>query len=136
MPVANDVTVNTTEDSAPVMKDLLQVAYAALASGNTIAAEPIFSAYAQEFPDDAAGSIGKASILLAHGYFNESVEELSQNAINARVNAEEARKVMLVALMMAGRMQEAGRIHQDMMASDGSPYFTKHTHDAQQYFGH
>lgn len=105
-------------------KLLSEVGFAAVNSGNFESAQTIFLSLRHAEPENAAGSIGLASIAMAKGQLDEAIALLDESAFSEKNNAHEAKKLLLIAAMLKGDQVKAGQVHhslateRDTMPSD------------------
>lgn len=97
-----------------LIKLLSEVGFAAVKSGNFESAQTIFLSLRHAEPDNAAGSIGLASIAMANGNMDEAIALLDESAFTKQRNAHEAKKLLLIATMLKGDQEKAGQVHKSL----------------------
>lgn len=96
-------------------KLLSEVGFAAVKAGSFESAQTIFLSLRHAEPDNAAGSIGLASIAMARGKMDEAIELLDDSASSKQRNAHEAKKLLLIATMLKGDQAKAGQVHKSLV---------------------
>ncbi|OED36070.1 hypothetical protein AB833_28720 [Chromatiales bacterium (ex Bugula neritina AB1)] len=99
---------------------LTSLGFSKLAAGMFGESGSIFEIISRQLPDDAIGPIGLASIEICNGHYNRAITILQDGPIHAKVNAHEARKVLLNALIFSNRMIEAGELHRSFIHIDSA----------------
>ncbi|CAA6826341.1 MAG: Unknown protein [uncultured Thiotrichaceae bacterium] len=95
-------------------KILFEIGFAAVNAGNFDSAQTIFLSLIDAEPENAAGSIGLASIAMAQGQMDEAVELLYESAFSKKSHAHEAKKLLLIATMLKGDQAKAGQVHHSL----------------------
>lgn len=55
---------------------------------------PIYEAWAEAYPDDALGSVGRGLALVGEGKFEEGVELVRQASVNSKTRSDQAADVL------------------------------------------
>ncbi|MCK5917349.1 MAG: hypothetical protein KAG34_02935 [Cocleimonas sp.] len=93
---------------------LLKIGFLAVKFSNFKPAELIFISLKNIESENAAGSIGLASIAMSKGNMEEAIEYLDEIAFSKVTNAHEAKKLLLIASMLHGDQEQAGKIHHSL----------------------
>ena len=102
------------------LKLLSEIGMSAAAHGYGDSARPIFDALAAYRPRNAAAWIGYALIELAQGKFDQAITILSGDQVIGKTCEKEAKGMLLVALYLANRREEARRVHRELLSAPDS----------------
>lgn len=100
---------------------LAEIALAAGGAGLGDAARPIVALLARLEPDHPAAAIASAVGAMAANRPEEAVETLRRDALGKARGQDAARGVLLVALVAAGRQDEARRLADEVLAGPDLP---------------
>lgn len=114
---------------------LNSLAFACLGAGIAEPTRPVFELVAAQRPFDAAGPIGLAAIAMCHGRHDEAIHILRGDPVYAKINAHEARKVLLNALVFSNRLVEAGELHRTFMHFDAANDERGYIQESEAFFG-
>ena len=89
------------------LKELSNVAYAAVLMNINGGQEDVFDMLIDQCPGNAVGHIGGALMMLRDQRFEEAITSLRENAVTAPINQANAEAVLLFSLYVAGRHDEA-----------------------------
>lgn len=103
------------------LKLLSEVALSAAVQGHGKRAKPIFDALRHLRPDNAAAAIGYALTEMTHGNFQEAARILRKDGVTAKNGAAEAKAMLMVALMMGGRSEEADPVQRELLQGTDGP---------------
>ena len=106
-----------TED----LKLLSEIAMSAAVRGQGPQAKPIFEALARLQPNNAAAAIGYALTELTRGRFQDAVQILQRDGIKAKAGAAEAKAILMVSLVLAGRSDEARSVQRELIRNGDGP---------------
>lgn len=104
------------------------LAISCLATGLVDEAQPAFELISQSAPGHSAGPVGLASVELSRGNYDKACDILQNGAVDSQVNAAQARKILMNALIAANRLDEADDLRDSLMeltaANDEHEYVT------------
>lgn len=103
------------------LKLLSEIALSAAVQGHGKRAKPIFDALQRLRPDNAAAAIGYALTEMTHGNFQEATRILRKDGITAKNGATEAKAMLMVALLMGGRAEEADPVQRELLQGADGP---------------
>ena len=103
------------------LKLLSEIALSASVQGHGKRAKPIFDALRHLRPDNAAAAIGYALTEMTHGNFQEAARILRRDGVTAKKGGTEAKAMLVVALMMAGRSEEADPVQRELLEGGDGP---------------
>lgn len=115
-------------------KLLSEVGFVAIKSGNFDSARTIFIALQQTEPNNVAGDIGLASIALAMGKMDEAVDLLEISSFSGKRNSYEAKKLLLIATMLKGDQEKAGKIHHILASERADKPSEERIKEAKEFF--
>ena len=122
-------------DSIQMMAEL---AFSSINTGHFDNASHVFQSLSQLSPDDAIGSIGNATLLMAKGDIKGAINEIEANGLNKTVNLHEANQLLLIAAMLDGDNQKSEQVHQHFIINNICPEHEEeqsmHLDDAHQFF--
>lgn len=98
---------------------LTQIGFASVMRGRIDEARPIFDALAEFAPDNAASAIGIGLGALIRGDLDMAIRTLKKDGVTKPVGSAEAKAVLLIALQLAGRLDEAEFVKRDVMRREG-----------------
>ena len=111
------------------------LAISCLATGLVDEAQPAFELISTAAPENSAGPIGLASVELARGNYNEACQILQDSAAQLAGDSDQARKILMHALVASNRLDEADDLRDSLMelnaANDDQEYLVQ-TH---KFFG-
>lgn len=113
---------------------LLQVGFAAIKTGMYDSAQAIFEGIDRQEMDNAAGRIGLAMTALVNGDMEKAVVCLDDMAFSNKSNAYEAKKLLLIASILSGDQEKAGRVHQSLAEASKTPMSTEKQQEAKVFF--
>lgn len=99
-----------TELSNEDIFTLTEIGYACVMYGVNADVEPIFETLNMLYPDNTAGAIGHAIIYLNRGNFDAAIEVLQSCLQQCSTNTEEAQAILMLAMYMGGRNEEAAAL--------------------------
>lgn len=99
---------------------LAEIGYVAVGRGLHGEAGRLFQAVQAARPESAAAGIGRALLALSRGENDEAVRVLERDALRAEPTSLEARRVLALALGLAGRMNEQSRVSAEIMRLEAS----------------
>ena len=99
---------------------LTEIGYASVMFGIADQAEPIFNALSKVCPENAAGSIGLAISEMSRGNFDAAAEILERSSRDADTSAGEAKAILMLALFLGGRVEEAEQLAEDVREQGGA----------------
>ncbi|MCB9942288.1 MAG: hypothetical protein H6851_01515 [Geminicoccaceae bacterium] len=99
---------------------LTQIGYSAVIRGLIEESRPIFEALKICAPNNAAAAIGLALGALIQGDLDQAIAILKRDGISKPKSGNEAKAVLMIALQLAGRQNEADILKRDM-AQVGGP---------------
>lgn len=104
------------------------LAMSCLATGLIDEAQPAFELISESAPGHSAGPVGLASVELARGNYDKACDILQNSAAESHLNATQARKILMNALIAANRLDEADELRDSLMelgaANDDHEYVT------------
>lgn len=104
------------------------LAISCLATGLVDQAQPAFELISESAPGHSAGPVGLASVELARGNYDKACDILQSSAEKSSVNASQARKILLNALVATNRLDEADELRDSLTklnaANDDHEYVT------------
>ncbi len=104
------------------------LAISCLATGLVDQAQPAFELISESAPGHTAGPVGLASVELARGNYDKACDILQSSAETTSVNASQARKILMNALVAANRLDEADELRDSLTkleaANDDHEYVT------------
>ena len=106
-----------TED----LKLLSEIAMSAAVRGHGPRAKPIFEALAHLQPGNAAAPIGYALTEIVQARFENAVQILRRDGITAETGATEAKAMLMVSLVLAGRSEEARVLQRELIRNGDGP---------------
>jgi len=98
---------------------LTEIGYASVMYGLSADVEPIFAALNRLYPENTAGAIGHAIMFLNKGNYNAAIEVLQSSLQQCSTNTEEAKAILMLAMHMGGRSDEAEILADDADADTG-----------------
>ncbi len=111
------------------------LAISCLATGLVDEAQPAFELISESAPGHSAGPIGLASVELARGHYNNACEILQNSADELNGNADQARKILMNALIAANRLDEADELRESLMSLSASNDEHEYLAVSHQFFG-
>lgn len=93
---------------------LTQIGFSAVIRGMDDEATIIFKALDAWAPSSAAAAIGFALSALLKGNFDRAISVLKSDGINKDSSGAEAKAVLLIALQLSGRLDEAESLKKDL----------------------
>jgi tetratricopeptide (TPR) repeat protein len=111
------------------------LAVSCLATGMIDEAQPAFELINGAAPMQDAGPVGLASVELARGNYDKAVEILKQCADENRVNAENARKLLMHALVATNRLDEADELRDSLTRLDAANDEQEYLVQSHKFFG-
>ncbi|HPE61412.1 MAG TPA: tetratricopeptide repeat protein [Thiolinea sp.] len=118
----------------PVTLLMIEIGFCALRLGAFTQAGKLFQIAAERHPEDAAGSIGLAMVALGQGQVDNALTLLEQGLEPARLNREEAEKLLLITYMLAGEDRKAGQLHQQLAHNSPHPASQEQHEQAGHFF--
>ena len=94
---------------------LTEIGYASVMYGLGDDVEPIFEALTLLYPENTAGSIGYAITNMNRGNFNGAIDILQGSMANCSKNIDEAKAILMLALFLGGRNDEAANLAGEVM---------------------
>lgn len=98
---------------------LTEIGYASVMYGININVEPIFKTLNLLYPDNTAGAIGHAIIYLNRGNYDAAIDVLQNCLQQCSTNTEEAKAILMLAMHMGGRNEEAEMLADNVDEDDG-----------------
>ncbi len=98
---------------------LTEIGYASVMYGLNVDVEPIFDALNRLYPDNTAGAIGKAITFLHRGDHDAAIEVLQNCLQQCSTNTEEAKAILMLAMHMGGRNNEAELLASEVDGESG-----------------
>ena len=98
---------------------LTQIGYSAVIRGLVDESRPIFTALEICAPGNAAAAIGIALGSLIRGDLDRAIDKLKRDGINKAHSGDEAKAILMIALKLAGRHEEAAILKRDMAGVGG-----------------
>ncbi|MEZ5824752.1 MAG: hypothetical protein R3C97_08445 [Geminicoccaceae bacterium] len=98
---------------------LTQIGYSAVVRGLVDESRPIFDALAVCAPGNAASAIGIALGALIRGDLDRAIDTLRRDGIDKPRSGNEAKAILMIALQLAGRQEEAELLKRDMAGVSG-----------------
>ena len=98
---------------------LTEIGYASVMYGINIDVEPIFETLNLLYPDNTAGAIGHAIIYLNRGNYDAAIDVLQNCLQQCSTNTEEAKAILMLAMHMGGRNEEAEMLADNVDEDDG-----------------
>ncbi len=98
---------------------LTEIGYASVMYGINIDVEPIFETLNLLYPDNTAGAIGHAIIYLNRGNYDAAIDVLQNCLQQCSTNTEEAKAILMLAMHMGGRNEEAEMLADNVHEDDG-----------------
>ncbi|MDE1460950.1 tetratricopeptide repeat protein [Spartinivicinus poritis] len=86
---------------------MIQIAFAGVESGQGKKSKIIFDCIKEIYPTSAAGDVGYALIEVYNGNYNKAINLLSKTIKQSSNCLEEARVILLFAMIMSGKKSEA-----------------------------
>ena len=99
---------------------LNSLAISCLATGLVDEAQPAFELISDAAPGHSAGPIGLASVELARGNYDGACEILQDAADQLAGDSDQARKILMNALVASNRLDEADDLRESLMALDAA----------------
>lgn len=96
-----------TELSSEDIFTLTEIGYASVLCGTPVDVKPIFDALALLYPENTAGAIGHAVVLINRGDFDSAIELLQICLRECSTNTEEAKAVLTLAMHLRGPNDQA-----------------------------
>jgi len=93
---------------------LTEIGYASVMYGLSANVEPIFTALDRLYPENTAGAIGHAITFLNSGDYNAAIDVLQRSLQECSTNVEEAKAILMLAMHMGGRTDEAETIAEEV----------------------
>ena len=103
------------------LKLLSEIAMSAAVRGHGARAKPIFEALGHLQPGNAAAAIGYALTEITQGRFQNAVQILQRDGITAEAGATEAKAMLMVSLVLAGRSEEARLLQRELIRNGDGP---------------
>ena len=98
---------------------LTEIGYASVMYGINIDVEPIFETLNLLYPENTAGAIGHAIIHLNRGNYDAAIDVLQNCLQQCSTNTEEAKAILMLAMHMGGRNEEAEMLADNVDEDDG-----------------
>lgn len=111
------------------------LAISCLATGLVDEAQPAFELISQSAPGHSAGPVGLASVELARGNYDKACDILQSKTGETQVNAEQARKILLNALVAANRLDEADNLRHSLMKLEAANDDHEYLKQSHKFFG-
>lgn len=111
------------------------LAISCLATGLIDEAQPAFELMNESAPMNGAGPVGLASVELARGNHDKAIEILQESASANRVSAEQARKLLMHALVAANRLDEADELRESLVQLDAANDDHEYLVQSHRFFG-
>ena len=111
------------------------LAISCLATGLVDEAQSAFELISESAPGHSAGPIGLASVELARGHYNKACDILQNSADELNGNADQARKILMNALIAANRLDEADELRESLMSLSASNDEHEYLAVSHQFFG-
>ena len=108
-----------TELSSDDTFTLTEIGYASVMYGIDTNVEPIFETLTMLYPENTAGAIGHAIIFLNRGDYDAAIEVLQNCLQQCDTNTEEAKAILMLAMHMGGRNDEAEMLAENVEGEDG-----------------
>lgn len=99
---------------------LAEIGLSAAVKGNVEASRPIFEALSLWRPDHPIATIGIALAFVADGDFDSAIG-LLKPALKAEPSSSEVAAVLLIALALAGRLDEARQLRKKLLNGPDGP---------------
>lgn len=99
---------------------LAEIGLSAAVKGNVEVSRPIFEALSLWRPDHPIATIGMALAFVADGEFDSAIG-LLKPALQAEPSSSEVAAVLLIALALAGRLDEARTIRKNLLNGPDGP---------------
>lgn len=111
------------------------LAISCLATGLVDEAQPAFELISQSAPGHAAGAVGLASVELARGNYDKACDLLQNSAGETQVNARQARKILMNALVATNRLDVADDLRDSLIALDAANDDHEYVTMSHRFFG-
>ncbi len=89
---------------------LTEIGYASVMYGTGDDVEPIFEVLTLLYPDNSAGAIGYAITHMNRGNFDGAIDILNSCISQCTDNTDEAKAILMLALFLSGRNEEAEQL--------------------------
>ena len=86
---------------------LTEIGYASVMYGVGVDVNPIFDTLSLLYPDNTAGAIGHAILQISSGRYDDAINDLQQCLTQCSTNTEEAKAILLLAMHLSGRTEDA-----------------------------
>lgn len=103
------------------LKLLAEIGFSAAARGLGELAKPIFAALAEYKPDHAAAAIGYATTAIVGRDLDTAIRVLWRDGVNAKHASNEAKAMLLIAMIMSDRQAEAGALQEELIERAEGP---------------
>ncbi|OED36876.1 hypothetical protein AB833_26075 [Chromatiales bacterium (ex Bugula neritina AB1)] len=97
---------------------LTEIGYASVMYGTGDDVEPIFEVLTLLYPENSAGSIGHAITHMNRGNFNGAIDILRSCINQCSDNTDEAKAILMLALFLGGRNDEAEQLASEVAGND------------------